>query len=195
MALRRTLSERLLSCRRAPPPTLAAASGSSAAPASDLGHSPLRREYFTSPEFREGGFLRRFLQRRSLNQATAGMPPEILSIPVGDRLRERLRGMSAPGHRLRLDGLSPPAPAASDPAYGLSVAEARTLLRLARIERLKSELRGISESSITYGEYLKICKQACENEDEGKELAKTMDESGNVIVLGNVVFLRPEQVN
>ena len=37
-------------------------------------------------------------------------------------------------------------------------------------------------------------RRGCENEDQGAEFAKMLDDSGNVIVLGNVVFLRPEQV-
>ncbi|KAK4781948.1 hypothetical protein SAY86_016050 [Trapa natans] len=152
----------------------------------DPAHPPLRREYFTSPETPEGGILRRFFQRRSLTQAAAGVLPDFLSFPVGDRLRERLRSIGTPGHRLRLDGLSPPTHASVVPQDGLSVVEARKLLKLACMERLKSKLRAISESSITYEQYLKICNQACENEDHAVELAKTMDEIGNVIVLGNI---------
>ncbi|KAK4751412.1 hypothetical protein SAY87_004894 [Trapa incisa] len=195
MALYRTLSQRLLSCPRAPPlPPTAVSIVASPPRVADPAHPPLRREYFTSPESPEGGILRRFFQRRSLTQAAAGVLPDFLSFPVGDRLRERLRSIGTPGHRLRLDGLSRPTHASVVPQGGLSVVEARKLLKLACMERLKSKLRAISESSITYEQYLKICNQACENEDQAVELAKTMDETGNVIVLGNTVFLRPEQV-
>ncbi|KAK4779396.1 hypothetical protein SAY86_006924 [Trapa natans] len=191
MALRRALSERLLSCLRAPPSPRAAISDLLPLPASDPAHTHLGREKSVSSE---GGFLWRFLHRRTLTQAAASVLPEFLSLPVGDRLRERLKSIGASGHRLRLEDLSPPVPASGQSSGRLSVAEARKLLRLASMERLKSELRAISESSITYEQYLKICNQASENEDKAIELAKTMDEAGNVIVLGEVVFLRPEQI-
>lgn len=157
----------------------------------------MRREYLTLPEAGGRGFVPRFLQRRSLTQFAGGLLPEILSLPVGDRLRERLRSIGVTGNRLSLDGLSSPAPvaAAGDTVQDLSVLDARKLLRLALMERLKAELREISESSIPYGRYLEICSRACENVDQGLEFAKMMDDSGSVIVLGNVVFLRPEQVN
>ena len=62
------------------------------------------------------------------------------------------------------------------------------------MEKLKAKLREIPKSSISYSEFVRVCVQGCENEDQGAEFAKMLDDSGNVIVLGNVVFLRPEQV-
>ncbi|OWM74494.1 calcium uniporter protein 4, mitochondrial [Punica granatum] len=190
MALRKTLTERLLGCRRAPPPLPAAKLGSSPSPASDPA-LPLRREYYTSPKSGGRGILRRFLHgRRPLNDVAT----EILS---GGRLQEQLSSIGASRNRLRLEGLSPPAPAPATgfPEFGgLSVLDTRKLLRLARMELLKAELRGISESSISYSEFINICNRTCGSNDEAMEFAKMLDESGNVIVLGNVVFLRPEQV-
>ncbi|GMN35445.1 hypothetical protein TIFTF001_005308 [Ficus carica] len=153
------------------------------------------REYLTSPDSSEKGFFRRFLHRRAQDQSTAKLP-EFLSLPVGEKLREKLRVADITSDRLRLDCLSPPASdrAAGDPLFGLSVSDARKILRLAQVEKLKSKLREIPESSIKYSEFFRICVEGCENEDQGAEFAKMMDESGNVIVLGNVVFLRPEQV-
>ena len=62
------------------------------------------------------------------------------------------------------------------------------------MEKLKVKLREIPKTSISYSEFVRICVEGCKNEDQGAEFAKMLDESGNVIVLGNVVFLRPEQV-
>lgn len=118
-------------------------------------------------------------------------------MPVGDKLRERLRAMNITGDHLRLDGLSPPAKepdSSGDSVYGMTVNDARKILRLAQMEKLRAKLRQIPQSSISYSEFLRICAEGCENEDQGVEFAKMLDESGNVIVLGNVVFLRPEQV-
>ncbi|TKY57744.1 Calcium uniporter protein 4 [Spatholobus suberectus] len=62
------------------------------------------------------------------------------------------------------------------------------------MEKVKAKLRNVPESSIPYSEFLRICVESCENRDQGAEFAKILDDSGNVIVLGNAVFLRPEQV-
>lgn len=153
------------------------------------------REYITSPDSSEKGFFRKFLQRRQINQSTARIP-EFFSLPVGDKLREKLKGINIAGDRLRLDGLAPNVPdsPAKDAPYGFTVQNARKVLRLYQVEKLKLKLRAIPKSSISYREFSRICVDFCGNEEEGTEFAKLLDESGNVIVLGNTVFLRPEQV-
>lgn len=120
--------------------------------------------------------------------------PDFLTVPVGDKLKEKLRGMNIAGDRLRLDELIPLAPATNS-TEGISIQDARKLLNLSQMEKLKAELRKIPKSSITFSEFVQICVRGCSNEDQGTKLAKMLDESGNVIVLGNVVFLRPEEVN
>lgn len=195
MALRRTLAKRLLNITRTP------------SPAGTLEHSPI-----SSPSFQnlvpsnavktnfhdhfldssDNGFFRRFLQRRALNQLAR--LPEFLSVPVGDKLREKLRGLNGTGERLRLDGLSPPAPAMRDSLDGISVEDARKLLKVSQVEKLKWTLRQIPKNSIPYSEFIQICVEVCSNKDQGAEFAKMLDESWSVIVLGNIVFLRPEQV-
>ena len=116
-------------------------------------------------------------------------------MPVGDKLREKLRGLNGTGERLRLDGLSPPAPAMRDSLDGISVEDARKLLKVSQVEKLKWTLRQIPKNSIPYSEFIQICVEVCSNKDQGAEFAKMLDESGSVIVLGNIVFLRPEQVS
>lgn len=201
MALRKMLSKRLFDrCRQ----TL---------PSVTLQHSPLstpslktlvppnsantnsHKEYLTSPDSTEKGFFRRFLHRRALDQSAIRLP-EFLSIPVGEKLRDKLRGINIPGDRLRLEDLSPPAPdpAIGESLHGLSVDDARKILRLSQVEKLKAKLRDIPQSWIPYSDFSRICVEVCENEEQGVEFAKSLDASGNVIVLGNIVFLRPEQV-
>ena len=177
MALRKILAKRLISDARGAksPPSI-----------------PLRREHLTSPESGEKGFFRRVLHRRAVGHSAARLP-EFLSLPIGEKIRETLRGSDIAGDRLGLGFLSPPA-AIGDSQFGLSVSDARKILRLAQMEKLKAKLREASESSIPYSEFSRICVEACENEEQGAEFAKMLDQSGNVIVLGNVVFLRPEQV-
>lgn len=95
--------------------------------------------------------------------------------------------------RILLDGLKPPAAGELD---GLTVEETRKLVRLAEVVRMKRKLKEIPTSRITYREFVRICGEdnSDGDEDYGVELAKRLDESGAVIVLGNDVFLHPEQV-
>lgn len=151
----------------------------------------LLRESLNSPVCREKGFFQRFLHRRALDRSATTKLPDFLSLPVGDKIRESLRRGDIVDDRLRL--IRPPEAAGESP-LGLSASDARKILRLAQMEKLKSKLREISENSIPYSEFSRICIEGCDNEEQGVELAKMLDQSGNVIVLGNVVFLRPEQV-
>ncbi|XP_050366210.1 calcium uniporter protein 4, mitochondrial [Argentina anserina] len=150
------------------------------------------REYLTSSESVDKGFLRRFFHH------SATRIPEFLSLPVGEKLRERIRGVNVnkTNDRLRLAGLRPPAyPTANDESlYGISVNDVRKIMRLSQVEKLKAKLREIPESSVSYLEFRRICVESCESEEQAAEFAKLLDESGNVIILGNIVFLRPEQV-
>lgn len=115
-------------------------------------------------------------------------------MPVGDKLKEKLRGLNGRGERLRLEGLKPPVPPMRDSLDGISVEDARKLLKVSQMEKLKRTLRKIPENSIPYSEFIQICVEVCSNKDQGAEFSKMLDESGSVIVLGNIVFLRPEQV-
>ncbi|KAF8022869.1 hypothetical protein BT93_F0398 [Corymbia citriodora subsp. variegata] len=201
MAFRKALAKRFLDSPRQTSPAAAAAAAlpslQAIPPPPTAATASFHREYLTSPGAPEKGLFRRFLQRRAINHAAGGRLPEFLSLPVGDKLREKLRSLDgiAGGERLRLGGLSPPA-VALDPLAGVSVGDARKLLRLSRAEMIKAKLRQIDASSISYEEFVGICGQACGPgcEDEGAEFAKALDESGNVIVFGNVVYLRTEQL-
>ncbi|XWS14618.1 hypothetical protein CRYUN_Cryun35bG0024700 [Craigia yunnanensis] len=192
MALRKTLVRRPFSCYRINNPLVTVETSPFSI------HTVLRREYVASPESGERGFFRRFFHRRASGQSSPGFS-EIFSVPVGEKLREKLRGINITDDRLRLDGLTPPLSPATDTETDeslakISVEDARKLLRVSQIEKLKAKLREIPKSSISYYEFAKVCFEGCGNEAQALELAKLLDQSGNVIVLGNVVYLRPEQL-
>eukprot|EP00268_Persea_americana_P053057 TRINITY_DN5984_c0_g1_i3.p1 TRINITY_DN5984_c0_g1~~TRINITY_DN5984_c0_g1_i3.p1 ORF type:complete len:355 (+),score=46.32 TRINITY_DN5984_c0_g1_i3:310-1374(+) len=192
MALRKTLAHRLFNMTK-----ISSQTPISANPTPNT----FFRKFLNPPsESNESGFFRRWLQKRGI--FNSAVPPECLSLQVGDKLIERLRGMN--GDRLRLDGLrhpgssaaAAPAPSASYDS-GISVEDARKLLRVSQLEMVKSALRGVSasKSSVSYREFVEIVSgRVGSDPDEVTNLVRKLDESGVVIVLGNVVFLRPEQV-
>ncbi|XP_019068164.1 calcium uniporter protein 3, mitochondrial-like [Solanum lycopersicum] len=64
-----------------------------------------------------------------------------------------------------------------------------------QLELLKTRLRKMEKNWILFAEFIKICKETCNlDDDKSLKFAKKMDESGDVIVMGNFVFLRPYQV-
>lgn len=107
---------------------------------------------------------------------------------------EKLRGLDIARDRIRLDRLRPPPASEESPEEKLTVADAKKILRLSQLERVKSRLRQIEKDFVSYSEFLEICAKECSRTDQGLEFSKILDESGSVIVLGNIVFLRPEQV-
>lgn len=102
---------------------------------------------------------------------------------------DQLKAMGIVRNRVRLDGLIPP-PENSD----VTVEDARKLLKAAQLELVKSRLKEIRESCIPYSEFVRICAEYCSDQDQAKRTAKMLDDSAAVIVVGDVVFLRPEQV-
>ncbi|XP_065868749.1 calcium uniporter protein 4, mitochondrial-like [Euphorbia lathyris] len=156
--------------------------------------SNIHKEYLNPSESSERGFFHGFLHRRSINQL-----PKFLSMPIREKLKEKERLKSITGDGICFDGLALPPPAKESEAtdlncFRISVEEARKILRLSQMDKLKLKLRQIRETSIQYHEFVQICVEECGNEIEGVEFAKTLDQCGNVIVLGSIVFLRPEQV-
>ena len=113
-------------------------------------------------------------------------------MPIGGNLLDGLRGMDIARERIQLDGLRPPVMSESE--GNLTVEDVRKLLRLSQLEMVKMNLREIKKSYISYTELIEICVEGCSSIEQGLEFAKMLDESGTVIALGNVVFLRPDQV-
>ncbi|KAF5739401.1 hypothetical protein HS088_TW12G00606 [Tripterygium wilfordii] len=195
MALRKIMPKRLYVSCRVTSPTIEHSLLNPSPPSlkstvpPNASKSNFHREYLTLPESGANGLFRRFFHRRS-----ATTLPEFLTLPLRDKLRESLKGVNITGDRLRIDELSPPLSAVGDSPFGVSVQDARNLLTLAQVEKLKAKLREMPESRISYSDFVQICVNDCGNEDQGVDFAKMLDQSGNVIVLGNSVFLRPEQV-
>lgn len=152
-----------------------------------------RRRHLLPGAADEPGIVRRFLQKRPIFEPA--LPPDRAPfLPSGDRLAERIRGLS-PG-RIRLDGLAPPPPQiapAAEEERGVTVEEARKVLRAAQMEAARARLRAIPGSVVPYAEFLRVCCDASSSE-LGLGIARSLDESGSVIVLGDSVFLRPELV-
>ena len=160
------------------------------------------------PDPGEAGRMKRIVQRRPLYQSAMHSPsPAAAGIrlfpPFGENLSEKLRGMDIARDRIRLEGLMPfPAPAENKAAReehaaqeGLTASEVRKVLRAAQVEMIRQKLREIPRDWISYTEFVEICKESCGgNLEQGLGFAKTLDESGSVIVLGNAVFLRHHQV-
>lgn len=115
-------------------------------------------------------------------------------LPTGDKLLEKLRDMDISKDRIRLDGLRPPAAVEEPQEENLTVMDAKKILRLSQLEMVKSKLRMMEQDFVSYPEFMEICAKECSDSELGLEFAKILDDSGSVIVLGNIVFLRPEQV-
>lgn len=119
--------------------------------------------------------------------------PDLTGVPILDRIR-----VLSP-ERIRLDGLLPPPTTIHTPKPdpetkpNISVAEVRKLLRAAQMETARSRLREMRENCVSYPEFLRICCEAS-NTEQGSAIGRSLDESGAVVVLGNIVFLRPDQV-
>ena len=138
--------------------------------------------------------MRRFMQERPAFRPT--LPPDVGFMPLADRIRDHL-GVSLP--RINLDGLVPPAtpaPAREDvraEVGSLTVAEARKVLRATQMEAARARVRASREGTVPYADFLRLCSDAA-GADAGPSVARALDESGSVIVLGKTVFLRPEMV-
>lgn len=107
---------------------------------------------------------------------------------------EKLKTIDIAKDRIRLDGLSPPPSLETEKAERLSVKDARKVLKAFHMEVVKEKLRTIEKPWIPYSEFVRVCEEAVSDPNQGLQFAKLLDEAGNVIVLGNVVYLRPEQV-
>ncbi|KAF0928871.1 hypothetical protein E2562_010729 [Oryza meyeriana var. granulata] len=143
--------------------------------------------------------LRRFMQEQTAFRPAAAVPPDRRGfMPLADRIRNL--GVAFP--RINLDGLVPPAPPhpaaameepSPSPVAGLTVAEARKVLRATQMEAARAKLRASGAGTVPYAEFLRLCCDAA-GLDSGPSVARALDESGSVIVLGKTVFLRPEMV-
>lgn len=191
MALRKTLAERLFNITKTSRRALTNYRiSSTAAAASRISQNPTRNN---APDPGDNGVFRRFLHKAAMFQPT-------ISPVGGENLMEKLITIDIARDRIRLDGLCPPptmkaAEKEKEKAEGLTVEEAKKVLRAVKMEMVKDRLRMIERNWIPYSEFVRVCEEACSDRELGLQFAKSLDDAGNVIVLGNVVFLKPEQVN
>lgn len=187
MAFKKTLAQRLLNIYRITNPSLSnfRTSSSSTAAKALAASNPDR----LAPDPGDDGIFRRFLHRQKAHA------PSIPAHLAGEGLLLKLREMGIANNRIRLDVLKPPTELISEPVEGrLTVEDAKKILKLSQMEIVKARLRQIEKTYVLHAEFVEICSECCGNRDQGEEMARMLDESGTVIVLGNVVFLRPEQV-
>ncbi|URD97368.1 hypothetical protein MUK42_29847 [Musa troglodytarum] len=120
-----------------------------------------------------------YLQKRPFFQPP--LPPDRPEMPVwGDRrLAERIRGLCP--DEISLD------------EKRVSLEEIRKVVRASQVAAARERLGATGESSVPYREFVRICCEASGSE-QGLEIARSLDESGVVIVIGNIVFLRPDEV-
>ncbi|RXH69028.1 hypothetical protein DVH24_031361 [Malus domestica] len=89
--------------------------------------------------------FRRFLHKRPL--LGNFQKPAIWSLPMRENLMEKLK--------IRLDGLAPPEPEPESlpvEKSGLTTEETKKLLRVAQLEAVKSKLREVQKSWVSYSE-------------------------------------------
>ncbi|XP_073039020.1 calcium uniporter protein 2, mitochondrial-like [Primulina eburnea] len=184
MAFKKSLTKRLFNISRIPTPSLTncRVSSSSMAVKAAAFH---RRETPDKLDHDPGDdtVFRRCFHRISASVAS----PELGFFPTGERLLDELRGMDIVKERIRIGEVSPP-------KEMLTEVDTKKVLLVSQIEILKSRLRKVEKGCVSYSEFLHICVQECPSHDHGIKFAKLLDESGAVLVLGNFVLLRPEQV-
>ncbi|KAL2499776.1 Calcium uniporter protein 2 [Abeliophyllum distichum] len=186
MALKKTLAQRLFSMSRITNPALTNCRISSSSTAVNAPSNPQPKPNKLALDPGDDGIFRRYLHRHSV--ATS---PELRSLPTGEKLLQKLRGMDITRDRIRLEGLRPPAGEVPPADEKLTVKDVKKILRLSQLEMVKERLKQIEKVYISYSDYLQICVKNCSSADQGMEFAKMLDESGTVIVLGDVVLLRP----
>ncbi|CAH2043102.1 unnamed protein product [Thlaspi arvense] len=142
-----------------------------------------------TPDAGDSGIRRRFLHKRAF------FSPEI--VPRGGSLMEKLREMSLSNNRIRLDEmLPPPTPEKTYPGGfpAVTVEDVKKLMRAAEMEMVKSRLREIGKNWVPYTEFVRVCGESSSDPEQGNRVANMLDEAGNVIVLGNFVCLKPEEL-
>lgn len=148
--------------------------------------------------------MKRNTQRRPLYQSAIPQSPACLNLfpPTGENISAKLKAMNIAKDRIQLSGLIPlphvPATKAAreeESPVELSVKEVRKVLRASQAEMIRSKLGEVERDWVTYNEFLGLIEESCGgNREQAFAFAKTLDDCGSVIVLGNVVCLRPHQV-
>ncbi|KAK7376830.1 hypothetical protein VNO80_02247 [Phaseolus coccineus] len=137
------------------------------------------------------GFFRRFfLLRQTVYHSAPAKLPEFPTLPIRQDLPEAPKDINNSANFAHVT-----VPITSNAVCGGGMCfKDMKIMRIIKMEKVKMKLRNVNAYSIQYSEFLQICVETCENPDEGAEIAKLLDDSANVIVLGNSILLRPKQV-
>ncbi|CAN1324282.1 Calcium uniporter protein 2, mitochondrial [Linum perenne] len=185
MAFKKTLAERLFKISRiSPNQSLANCRISSSTVRTQIPQSKAN----IAPDPGDNAVFRRSFHKKAAVTATAEYLPK--PFQFGGNLMEKLRAFDIVRERVRLDGLFPP----PVQKHELTIQDARKLLRVARLEMVKSRLGDTERNWMPRSEFVRICEEVYSDPEEGNQVARTLDESGTVIVLGDAVFLKPKQV-
>ncbi|XP_020581949.1 calcium uniporter protein 2, mitochondrial-like [Phalaenopsis equestris] len=135
--------------------------------------------------------LRRFLQCRPIPRPTfpASDRP---SLPIGDELIKMIRDLKA--NRVRNDLPPPDMNYAVMESGSITAAEVKKVLRVTEMEAVKSRLRVISRSHISWSEFICICRNVTSTEENAAAIARSLDECGFVIAFRDLVILRPGEI-
>ncbi|CAF2145524.1 hypothetical protein BRARA_B04001 [Brassica rapa] len=142
-----------------------------------------------TPDAGDSGIRRRFLHKRAFSS------PDF--VPRGGNLMEKLRELTLSNNRLRLDEmLPPPTPEKTSPENfpAVTVDDVKKLMRAAEMEMVKSKLREIGKNWVPLSEFVRVCGENSSDPEQGNRVANMLDQAGNVIVLGNFVCLKPEEL-
>ncbi|KAL1538900.1 calcium uniporter protein 2, mitochondrial-like [Salvia divinorum] len=139
----------------------------------------------------DDGIFRRYLHRQA--EAMSSVSTGLRFLPTGQNLLERIREIDIARSRIERDGVRLETPAEKEETR-LTVKDAVKILKVSQLEIIKARLREIEKDQISYSELVGICSTECSSDDHAMEFAQMLDQSGSVIVLGNTVYIRPEQV-
>uniref|UniRef100_A0A0D9Z4E2 Calcium uniporter protein C-terminal domain-containing protein n=1 Tax=Oryza glumipatula TaxID=40148 RepID=A0A0D9Z4E2_9ORYZ len=181
MAFRRTLARGIWAGKNA--------NAAAACPAAAAPKPPARRPLPAVDDCPTLAYLRPRPGTIRYTTASVPLPAHCFpALPVGDQLF----------NRLRLDGLVPPTTAMTRPpeeeGVGVTVEEARKVARAAEMEVARARLRSNAQSVVSGSEFAALCVDIAGGAEGGRRLARALDDSGVVIVLGDAVFLRPDMI-
>ncbi|RCV45809.1 hypothetical protein SEVIR_9G487200v4 [Setaria viridis] len=184
MAFHRTIARRLWAGKNAAASGAAIPKPPAAAPA-----PPARRPLPAVDDCPTLAFLRPRPTTAGYSTASVPLPAHCFpALPIGDQLFRRLR----------LDGLAPPVVVTvarpRPEEAGVTVEQARKVARAAEMEVARARLRSNAQSVVSGSEFAALCADIAGGVEGGRRLARALDESGVVIVLGDAVFLRPDMV-
>ncbi|OEL36558.1 Calcium uniporter protein 2, mitochondrial [Dichanthelium oligosanthes] len=183
MAFHRTMARRLWAGKNAAASGAAIPKAPAAAPV-----PPARRPLPSVDDCPTLAFLRPKPTAVGYSTATVPLPAHCFpALPVGDQLFRRLR----------LDGLIPPVVSTvtrPPEEAGVTVEQARKVARAAEMEVARARLRSNPQSVVSGSEFAALCVDIAGGVEGGRRLARALDESGVVIVLGDAVFLRPDML-